>query len=222
MSNDPVSRRRERPLDATPSRSLASRVWWIVPLAVVLLGAGWAITQAGLGGAAPVHENAGSDLAPANPPGGIPTAGDVGCESKEEVTFHVHAHLAVYNNGVTQRVPSGIGIGQPWQVVQTDSGPFVGGGSTFCWLHTHTQDGVIHIESPDARGFTLGQFFEVWGQPLSPNQVGPLTGQVFAYLDGAPIDGDPSAIPLGPHAVIQLNVGTDAPPPQPFTFPAGL
>jgi hypothetical protein len=41
---------------------------------------------------------------------------------------------------------------------------------------THANDGIIHIESPVQRTYTLGQFFDVWQQPLSPTRVGPAPG----------------------------------------------
>lgn len=34
------------------------------------------------------------------------------------------------------------------------------------------------------RAYTLGDFFAVWGQPLGPDQVGPVTGNVTAFYDG--------------------------------------
>ncbi len=37
-------------------------------------------------------------------------------------------------------------------------------GGCFYWLHTHTEDGIIHIESPVQRTFTLGHFFAIWGR----------------------------------------------------------
>lgn len=100
-------------------------------------------------------------------------------------------------------------------------GPFVAQGSCFYWLHTHTEDGVIHVESPDQRTFTLGALFDLWGQPLSSSQVGSETGPVIAYLNGQRYQGDPRAISFAPHAVIQLDVGVDV-PPAPYTFPPGL
>jgi hypothetical protein len=118
-------------------------------------------------------------------------------------------------------VPYGIGIGKPWQVQQSSEGPFVVSGSCFSWLHTHTEDGVIHIESPVQRTFTLGDFFAIWAQPLSDSQVGTAQGSVIAYVNGERTAGDPNAVALQAHALIQLDVGQDT-PPQPFTFPAGL
>ena len=114
-------------------------------------------------------------------------------------------------------VPAGIGIPGPQQVVDG----FVEGGKCLYWLHTHDSTGVVHIESPVQRVYTLGQFFDVWGRPLSNAQVGHATGQVTAFVNGKRFAGDPRSIKLTPHAVIQLNIGKIV-PPQPFTFPAGL
>ena len=63
--------------------------------------------------------------------------------------------------------------------------------------------------------------FAEWNQPLSENQVGPATGSVIAYVNGQKYTGDPSQIPLTPHAVIQLDVGKDV-AAAPYTFASGL
>jgi hypothetical protein len=144
------------------------------------------------------------------------------CDTSEQVVYHIHAHLAVYANGKTRVIPEGIGIAPPTQVVQTSAGPFVSTGKCFYWLHSHTADGIIHIESPSQRVYTLGTYFDVWNQPLSASQVGPVHGAVTAYVNGQPFTGDPRSIPLNDHTLIQLDVGSTSPGPQPFSFPAGL
>jgi hypothetical protein len=88
----------------------------------------------------------------------------------------------------------------------------------FYWLHTHTTDGVIHIESPTQRIYTLGNFFDEWRQPLSSTQVGPAKDKVTAFADGKPWTKDPRSIPLNAHSVIQLDVGTATPAFQPISF----
>jgi hypothetical protein len=146
----------------------------------------------------------------------------ISCDTSEQVVYHIHAHLAVYTNGKLRIVPEGIGIVPPTQVVQTSAGPFVVAGTCFYWLHSHTADGIIHIESPTQRVYTLGNYFDIWNQPLTTTQVGSARGQVTAFVDGQPFNGDPRSIPLDAHSVIQLDVGSASPGPQPFTFPAGL
>jgi hypothetical protein len=142
------------------------------------------------------------------------------CETQEQLLFHIHAHLALYADGQPRTVPAGIGIPDP-QAEQTSQGRFVVGGSCFYWLHSHSEDGVVHIESPVQRTFTLGNYFDIWGQPLSATQVGADRGPVTAYLNGQRFTGDPRTIPLTAHAAVQLDVGTDV-PPQPYTFAPNL
>jgi len=146
----------------------------------------------------------------------------ISCDTSEQVVYHIHAHLAVYTNGKARIIPEGIGIVPPTQVVETSAGPFVVAGKCFYWLHAHTADGIIHIESPSQRVYTLGNYFDIWNQPLSATQVGPAHGPVTAYVDGQPFTGDPRSISLNAHTLVQLDVGSASPGPQPFTFPAGL
>ena len=142
------------------------------------------------------------------------------CQQMEQVLYHIHAHLAVYVNGDPRIIPAGIGIVGAVPE-STSSGPVVVSGTCFYWLHSHTQDGIIHIESPQPRTYTLGNYFDIWRQPLTGDQVGPAQGRVFAYLNGQRFTGDPRSIPLTAHARIQLDVGTNV-APQPFVFPSGL
>jgi len=123
------------------------------------------------------------------------------------VLFHIHARLTVYVDGRSRSVPYGIGIAPPLEGVNSARGPFVTGGSCFAWLHTHAADGIIHIESPVARTYTLGNFFDVWHEPLSATRVGPVRGHVTALFDGKAWRGNPRSIPLEAHAQIQLDVG---------------
>jgi len=149
-----------------------------------------------------------------------PDINGVSCAALESTIFHIHVHLAIFVDGQEQLVPFGVGIGQPWQVEDSPEGPFVTDGSCFYWLHTHTQDGVVHIESPIRRRFTLGDFFAIWQVPLSATQVGPTQGQVIAYVNGSRDDRDPVDIPLLSHERIQLNIGGDV-APYLFDFPPG-
>jgi hypothetical protein len=150
---------------------------------------------------------AGPDLAPAGSPAPGASVDGISCQGGEQTLFHIHARLTIFVHGVSEKVPYGVGIADP-QTQQTSRGPFVGGGACFSWLHTHAADGIIHIESPVQRTFTLGNFFDVWGQPLSTTQVGPAKGKVTAIVDGKVWLGDPRDIPLHAHAQIQLEVGT--------------
>jgi hypothetical protein len=145
----------------------------------------------------------------------------IGCSTNEQTLFHIHAHLTVFVNGVARQIPAGIGI--PGAQAQTTAqGPFIVSGTCFYWLHTHAADGIIHIESPVHRAFTLGQFFDEWRQPLGPGQVGPARGHVTAIYNGKVFRGNPRAIPLTAHAQIQLQVSRPLVAPESITWPSGL
>jgi hypothetical protein len=161
-------------------------------------------------------------LAPAGNADQASPVDGISCNTNEQLALHIHAHLAIYVNGAPKLLPPGIGIGPPLQFEQTSSGPSVASGSCFSWLHTHDSSGVVHIESPVQRVYTLGDFFDIWGQPLSATQVGPAQGAATATVNGNPFTGDPRGIPLDADNVIQLDVGSALPPPQPYTFPSGL
>jgi hypothetical protein len=146
----------------------------------------------------------------------------VSANNTEQLAYHIHAHLAIYINGTAKSVPWGIGITQPWQTSDDgNGGTFVTSGGAFYYLHTHDDSGVIHIESPTQVTYTLGQFFAEWHQPLSATQIGPNKGAVTAYINGTKVSGDPSAIELTAHEVIQLDLGKSV-TPQPYTFASGL
>jgi hypothetical protein len=126
----------------------------------------------------------------------------ISCQTSEQTLFHIHAHLAIFVNGKARQVPAAIGVPGA-QAQQTPNGPFIATGTCFYWLHTHAADGIIHIESPVQRTYTLGDFFDEWGQPLGPAQVGPAAGRVVVLYDGQVYQGNPRNIPLTAHAQIQ-------------------
>ncbi|MBS1849218.1 MAG: hypothetical protein JST73_13155 [Actinobacteria bacterium] len=138
----------------------------------------------------------------------------------QNVKFHIHQHVTVFVNGEQQRIPAGVGITKPWWIQKIDGFPFINNSTKSCvyWLHTHANDGIIHLESPESRTFTLGDFFDVWNQPLSSRQVGPAKGPVTAFVDGKRFAGDPRNIALTDHGVIQLDVGVPVVPFQPLEF----
>jgi hypothetical protein len=146
------------------------------------------------------------------------TVDAIQCNTSEQLVFHIHTHLTIFVDGSARQIPYGIGIAPPRQLQQTTRGPFVVGGTCFYWLHTHSADGIIHIESPVHRTLTVGNFFDIWGQPLSPDRAGPAKGKVTAFLNGALYHGNPRNIPLGSHTQIQLDVGTPVIAPEKISF----
>jgi len=133
------------------------------------------------------------------------------CETSEQVTMHVHAHLAIYDKGVQIQVPQYLGFGQVTPLC-------------LYWLHTHDATGLIHVEAPDFTApnggpYTLGMLFDIWGETLSRTQVARYSGPVTAFVNGTKYEGDLKAIPLAAHQQITLEVGTPIVPPPNYTFP---
>ena len=161
------------------------------------------------------------------------TVDGVQCNAGEKTVSHVHTHLTIFVNGQARVIPYGVGI-PGFQAEQTDNpspagpGPFVVTGNCYYWLHVHTTDGIVHIESPSTtQGFTLGQFFDIWGVPLSSTQVGPATGNVTVFFTSpgqSPklYTGNPRNLPLGDHYQIQLVVGQPIVAPVQITNWGGL
>jgi hypothetical protein len=152
----------------------------------------------------------GPQLGPASTTGTGKVHG-ITCGPSEQLVYHIHAHLAVFRSGQPYTLPAGVGIPGS-KAVKTNQGPIASGGSCIYWLHTHTTDGVIHVESPSKAIYTLGDFFDEWHQPLSASQVATLKGPVTAFVNGKPWKKTPRAIPLLPHEDIQLEIGQPAPP----------
>jgi hypothetical protein len=162
------------------------------------------------------------DLASANTTTpGTPVDG-ITCRSGPEqvVKWHIHTHVAIYVRGQQKRLPAGIGITNPKLSEHLSTGLFVDTGLNDClyWLHTHSNDDIVHIESPTKQPFTLGQLFDIWRQPLGPEVVGPASGQVVVFENGKRIQGDPRTVPLLKQGDIQLDVGRPVVPFHPLRF----
>jgi hypothetical protein len=164
----------------------------------------------------------GRQLAPAGAPAPGSIVDRISGATEEQIAFHIHAHLTIIVAGSPRRIPYGIGIAPPLEVTPTPRGAFAVGGSAFFWLHTHAADGIIHIESPIVRTYTLGNFFDIWHEPLGPGRVGPARGKVTAFVDGRRYLGSPRSIPLLAHAQIQLDVGRPLVAAETIDFPPGL
>ena len=141
-------------------------------------------------------------------------------EAKEVVKYHVHIHVAIYVDGRRMGLPAGIGITEPAMIVNYPTGRFYDVGNKDClyWMHTHVADGIIHIESPMKKTFTLGEFFDIWNQPLSASRVASAVGAVVVFENGTRLTGDPRLTPLAAQSDIQIDVGTPVVPFQPLKY----
>jgi hypothetical protein len=123
----------------------------------------------------------------------------------EGQAVHIHQHLDLYADGKPVTVPAQIGI--------ASSGGFISD------LHTHDATGIMHVESPTVRSFSLGQFFAVWGLRLDAKCLGSLCAagdkRLATWVNGVPFQGDPTRIVLDEHQEIVLAFGTPAQQPKP-------
>lgn len=140
------------------------------------------------------------------------TVGGISCDAQEGQRIHIHQHLVILDHGKEVGIPPN--VGQP------------AGKRCLYWLHTHTPDGFVHIEAPQDRSFTLGDFFTVWGQPLTKTSAAAAhvaKGESEkVWVNGKPFTGDPRSIPLTAHADIVIQVGPPFTKPAPFTAWKGL
>jgi hypothetical protein len=134
------------------------------------------------------------------------------CNTEEQLLFHRHAHLDIFVNGSHTYIPPQIGV-IPDRCIY--------------WLHTHDETGIIHIESPVKRDFTLGQFFDMWRSKLANSSafVNTLKNVPTIYINGSkqPAGTNYNSIKLNAHDEIALVYGL--PPtsiPSRYDFPKGL
>jgi hypothetical protein len=144
-------------------------------------------------------------------PTGEPVDG-IKCETMEGSVLHTHQHLAIYDHGRLVGIPEDVGR------------PLIG--QCFYWLHTHTPDGIIHVESPTFRSYTLGNFFDIWGQPLTRRDVAGARlkngERIAVWVDGQPFGGDPRTLELTQHLDVTIEVGPPYRKPAAFTAWNGL
>jgi hypothetical protein len=127
----------------------------------------------------------------------------------ESFVVHIHQHLDLYVRGKHEPIPALIGI----NVQERYLSP----------IHTHDFSGVIHVESPTKRTFTLGQFWDVYGVRFDARCVGGECGRVRVWVNGRPWSANPRSVVLRSHQEIVVAVGAaPARIPRRYAFPAGL
>ena len=132
---------------------------------------------------------------------GSPIAG-YNCVVNPPDDISYFAHVTILVNNEAQRIPARVGASPS--------------GLTHCFYPIHTDDasGRIHIESATAGTFTLGQLFQIWGQPLTNTNVAGVTGlpvEIFV-TDGTTVtkipDTDWGSIELTDRREITIGLGT--------------
>ena len=114
-------------------------------------------------------------------------------------------------NGKQVAVPQGIGIAPDH--------------SCLYWLHTHTSDGVIHIEFPKQGSPTLGNFLDIWGQSFNSlgfqNELAS-SADWTVYVNGKKVTENFNQLVFQPHQVITIAYNSpNITPDTSFNWPAG-
>ncbi|MDE2589946.1 MAG: hypothetical protein KGL95_09825 [Patescibacteria group bacterium] len=127
------------------------------------------------------------------------------CGQMEYATFHIHEHLDVFVDGHHIPVPALIGIED---------------NTCLYWLHTHDASGIIHVESPQARNFTLYEFLDIW---RSTGSTQPPDGEPMVSVNGLEVHTDLADVKLHAHDEIVLVYGSSPNSiPSFYQFPEGL
>jgi len=139
----------------------------------------------------------------------------------------VGAHLEIFVRNHVVAIPAGIGIAPPLRRDLAEGRIRRGR----CYYPAITTDPTGLIELARDAPHTLGQFFAIWGQPLTARRLTdfaiPRHAHVTAYVGRQPAGverwrGDPATIPLRRHTRVVLELFSDVPPHHSYAFPPGL
>lgn len=112
-------------------------------------------------------------------------------------TFHQHAQLRIYVDGLLVKSPQNMGLDYKNKV--------------FSSLHTHEPSGVIHQESDKPFVAALGDVFAIWGVTFGPGQLGTLKNgdgrELRVYVNGTKI-ADPATYRIRKNDNIVIAFGT--------------
>ena len=164
----------------------------------------------------------GPDAWPAPPPNKVAElteAAGLTIETKEQLAYHVHAHLDVFIDGKHRTVPAGLGIVIDDPDVRTfdEGGELSYGGIEECAtpcispLHTHDVTGVLHTESATTEGNTLRQLFAEWDVTLDERCIDTYCSAdtpIRVFVDGDEVPFAKAAgIELEDHREIAITIG---------------
>ena len=122
-----------------------------------------------------------------------------GIECQATIPDDTHTHLSILLNGEHLAVPDLLG---------TPGNP-----RCYYGVHTRNGSGLLHVKTGFSRPMTLGDVFDIWGQPLTNTNLAGITGlpiEVFVTDNGTVtrIESDWRAVELTPRRLITIGVGS--------------
>ena len=145
-----------------------------------------------------------------------PTIDGIQCNPSEKFVLHNHVHIDIFINGQRYIVPSQVGI-LPERCIY--------------WLHTHDDSGIIHIESPVVKNYTLGQFFDIWNKKFNNSQIfdnvanGKNNNTLSVYVNGQKVSNGANYRDIKLNEQDQIAIVYGKAPtsiPTKYEFPKGL
>ena len=103
----------------------------------------------------PTVEPSSPSPAPSSP---APSTGgtEIGCDAGgHDDAYHIHSLVVVRQGGQVLAPPANIGITA----------------TCMYWVHTHTADGIVHVEAPATVHPTLGDFLFIWEATYPDDQL---------------------------------------------------
>lgn len=138
------------------------------------------------------------------------------CRSRQALGALAHVELFAANHVVV--VPAGIGVAPP---VQRRDARIVGESCSYP-LRTLEPTGLLLMGGRS--GYTLGDLFGLWGEPLSASGMAGFRAaehdRVAVFIDGVRWKGSPSQAPLSGDAQVTVEVGPYVPPHARYLFPS--
>ena len=127
------------------------------------------------------------------------------------------AHIEVFAADHVVVIPAGIGFAPPL----ARRGAYVQAGRCAYPLRTLEPTGLVLAEAGPTRD--LGQFFDLWGQPLSQRGVAGFRASrghgVSVFVNGTRWPHGPRSAPISPHGQITIEVGPFIRPHASYSFP---
>lgn len=138
-----------------------------------------------------------------------PAVNGIPCDVGEHMVYHIHIHISLYINGSASQIPGNIGIAS--------------NRSCYYWIHVHDTSGILHIESPTQKIYTLGNFLAIWSQVFPglhyPAQLANIH-EWSVYISGKAFSGDFRNIPLTTHMLITMGYHSpDITPDSVYNWP---
>jgi len=112
-------------------------------------------------------------------------------------TFHQHAQLRIYVDGILVKAPTNMGLEFKNRI--------------FSSLHTHAPTGVLHQESDKPFTVTLGDVFAIWGVTFGPDHIGTLRngdGRKLRVYPNGKVITDPATYEIKKNDNIVIVFGT--------------